>query len=167
MIVVVPVVLTASKIRSEEKRGRIEVIFARSVSRYSMFGSYILIATLGSIFFMLASALGLYGAAAIAAPGILDMGEVVRSALLLVPAILVVMGLSVFLVGLLPKLSGLVWVLFGYSFMTVYFGPLMNLPEWMAKLSPFGHVPELAAQNISILPNVKNVVVVGRCRFGK
>jgi ABC-2 type transport system permease protein len=114
---------------------------------------------------MLASALGLYGASAIAAPGILDMGEVVRTALLLVPAVLVMMGLSVFLVGLMPKLSGLVWVLFGYSFMTVYFGPLMNLPEWMAKLSPFGHVPELAAKNISVMPIAVLMVIATALTF--
>ena len=152
MIAVVPILSTAAKLRSEEKRGRTEVIFARSIGRRSMFGSYIFIAAISSIWLMLCAGLGLYSAAAIAAPGILNLGEVVRSSLMFVPAMWTMMGLSVFLIGLLPRFAGFVWVLFGYSFMTVYFGPLMNLPDWMAKLSPFGQIPQLQAENVSYLP---------------
>jgi len=44
------------------------------------------------------------------------------------------------------KRQGLVWGYLGYSFFAVYFGVLVRLPEWMAKLSPFGFSPQLPVE---------------------
>ncbi|MCL2038525.1 ABC transporter permease [Candidatus Saccharibacteria bacterium] len=150
MIAVVPVILIISRLRGEEKQGRLEPIFARSIKRQHLVLLYTIIATLGSAWFILCAALGLYGASI--PSGLLDAGETIRSALMYAPAILTLLGLAVFLIGLLPKLTGLVWLVLGYSFMTVYLGPLMSLPDWTAKLSPFGLIPQLPVQEFSAAP---------------
>ena len=150
MIAVVPVVIIVAKIRSEEKQGRLEPVLARSVNRKKLILIYTIIAAVGSVGFMLCCALGLYGAAA--STGLLDFGETIRSSLMYLPAILSLLGLAVFLIGLAPKALGLVWLLFAYSFVAVYFGPLMNLPAWTAKLTPFGHIPHSSADSFSATP---------------
>ena len=49
-------------------------------------------------------------------------------------------GLAVILIGWAPRFTGMVWLYLGYSFL-LYTGGMLKLPDWMAKLSPFGHTP--------------------------
>jgi len=165
MVAAVPVITIANKIRSEEKQGRLEPIFARSVKRRHLLFTYTIIATLGSAWFIFCSALGLYLAGA--NTGLLDFGETMRIALFYVPAMLTMLGLTVFLVGLLPKLTGLIWVVFGYSFITVYFGSLLNIPEWAAKLSPFGYHLDLTTERFFTAPLLAlSLLAVALCFIG-
>jgi ABC-2 type transport system permease protein len=165
MIAVVPVIIIANKIRNEEKQGRLEPIFARSVKRRHLLFSYTIIAALGSAWFIFCSALGLYLAGT--GTGLLNFGDTIRIALFYIPAMLAVLGLTVCLVGLLPKLTGLVWVVFGYSFITVYFGPLLNLPTWTAKLSPFGHHLDLTTERFFTTPLfVLSLLAIVLCIIG-
>ncbi|MCL2371604.1 ABC transporter permease [Candidatus Saccharibacteria bacterium] len=150
MVAAIPVVIIANKIRSEEKQGRIEPIFARAIRRRSLLATYTIIAAFGSAWFIFITALGLYAGGA--NTGLLNFSNIVHIALFYVPAILVMLGMAVFLVGFLPKLTSLVWVIFGYSFLTVYFGSLLGLPEWMDRLSPFGYHPDLEASGFVTMP---------------
>ena len=77
------------------------------------------------------------------------------------PALFVMFSIAVFLVGLLPKLKSLVWILFGYSFIMLYFGRLFadKMPEIAPKLSPFGNIPQLPIQEFSIMPLVVLCIV--------
>lgn len=150
LLAAVPVINAAMKIQSEEKRGRMEQVYARSVSRIKMFGGYIFIALIQSVVFMLLLSLGLYGAGM--SSGLLELDALLKAGLVYLPALWTVIGLSVFLVGWVPKLTPLIWVLFAYSFLMAYFGRLLDLPEWCAKITPFGHVPSLPVQELTIWP---------------
>ena len=68
------------------------------------------------------------------------------------PAIWVVLGVAVALYGWLPRFTAAVWILVVYGFFTGYFGRILQLPEWMDKLSPFGHVPQLPAAPMEWTP---------------
>jgi ABC-2 type transport system permease protein len=53
-------------------------------------------------------------------------------------------GVAVFLVGLKPKLTGIVWVYFGYTFFFLFFGQLVEVfPEWLTYLTPYAFVTRL------------------------
>jgi ABC-2 type transport system permease protein len=148
MIAAVPVVLTVLRLRSEETHGRLEQVLARPVKRSSLFAAFGDIAFAESFVVLIAFALGL----ASASGGAIGVGESVKAALVYLPAVYLMAALAMALLGALPKLTPLIWVLFAYSFVTVYFGKLINLPDWMAKLSPFGSIPQLPVQELEILP---------------
>lgn len=63
----------------------------------------------------------------------------------------ILIGLAVFLIGFMPKLAGLTWLYLGYSFLVVYMGAMLELPDWLANLSPFGHIPQIPVEEINIL----------------
>ncbi len=143
-------ITAVTKIRSEENRGRLEQIYSKSVSRTTMFASYIIIAIIQSLLVMLLSALGMYAASY--SSGLLNLDLLIKAALCYVPALLAVAGATVLLVGLLPKLTALIWVLMTYSFVACYFGKLLEFPDWAAKLTPFGHIPQLPVQDFNAAP---------------
>jgi ABC-2 type transport system permease protein len=64
------------------------------------------------------------------------------------PAMLVMIGVAVLLIGFLPKLTSLIWLYVVYSFVVLYLGGLFQLPDWTLKFSPFGYVPQLPVEDM-------------------
>ena len=152
LLIAIPLISSINRLQTEEKRGRLESIMATSISRKTIFGSFILLAVLEAIALTLFGVFGLYAAAS--SSGLVYLGTLMKAALAFLPALLVMIGLTTFLVGLLPKLKSLVWLLFGYSFLMFYFGRLFNMPEIALELSPFGNIPQLPVEKFTVLPLV-------------
>ena len=57
--------------------------------------------------------------------------------------VLVFAGLAVALLGLAPQRASLAWILVTWAVLVASFGPLLRLPDWMEKLSPFGWLPRM------------------------
>ena len=146
----IPVIGTINRMRGEEKRGRMEQIIARAVPRAAVFSSFSIISIAESIVFTFLSAFGLYATSK--GTGILPFETIMGAAFVYVPAILTLAGITALLVGLLPKLTTLVWALFGYSFLMLYFGRLFDVPEWAVRISPFGNTPSVPVQEFSAAP---------------
>ncbi len=148
MLASVPVVLSAMKIYSEEKRGRLDQILSRAVPRLKLYCSYIIIAIIESVIMQFLLAAGMF----LASSGELDLSKVLKASFNHLPALWVMIGLTVFLVGVLPKLTSLIWLVFGYSFIVVYIGSIIDFPKWMAKVTPFGNIPLLPVEDFAPLP---------------
>ncbi|MDR1589823.1 MAG: hypothetical protein LBS51_06475 [Oscillospiraceae bacterium] len=148
MIATVPVALTVMRLRSEEAHGRLEQIIGRSVKRSSLFVGFIVIAFAMSLAALFVTALGMLALSG----GAIGAAAVMKAAFAYLPAMWLIVGLISLLIGAAPKLTPLIWVLFGYSFVAVYFGKVIELPDWMAKLSPFGHIPQLPVQEFALAP---------------
>lgn len=146
----VPVINLVNKIRSEEKHGRLEQIFAKAVPREKTLLSYIVLAFIESFVFLILMALGFFIPAQ--STGGEGLTALMEAALSYLPALWLMLGLCVLLIGLLPKLTSLVWAVFAYSFAMLYFGRLLDLPEWTWKLSPFGSIPQLPVQKFTAAP---------------
>lgn len=146
----VPIINLANKIHNEEKHGRLEPVLARSVGRVKMFVCYIVIAAVESAAVLFCGAMGLYLASA--NTGLVSFETLLKAAMVYLPALWVMMGISVLLVGILPKLTVLNWVVYAYSFAAVYFGRLFDMPEWSIKITPFGNVPQLPVQEFNLIP---------------
>ena len=165
LIVSIPVINCINRLRTEEQRGRLESIIATSVSRKTIFGSFIAIATFEAIALTFFGALGLYVAAS--SSGLIAFGTLMKAAFVYLPALFIMLAIAVFLVGRLPKLTSWVWLLFGYSFLMFYFGRLFNVSEIMLKISPFGNIPQLPVEELSILPLfIMCVIAVVFCAVG-
>jgi ABC-2 type transport system permease protein len=74
-----------------------------------------------------------------------------NAAMVYLPAMWVMIGLAVLLIGCFPQMTGFTWLYLGYSFFVLYLGSLLQFPEWMEKLTPYGHIPQLPVEEMDFL----------------
>ncbi len=162
LIATIPPVMAMNKLRGEEKRERLEHLVSRAVSKQQLIGSYIVLAIVNGFVMIFLSALGLWTAGNAVMEEGLDFGMLFGAAFAYYPAMLVMIALAAFLIGFLPKLTSLIWVYFLYAFFFLYLGNLMQFPEWVGKISPYGHVPKLPIEDVSFMPLfLLSVIAVG------
>lgn len=138
--IVIYVVQSLLRMRGEEVNGTMEPVLATSVSRAKWMASHLLCCSLCTIISLLFLGLG---------AGIASTGEdgasvisMVEAALLQLPAIAVIAGLTIAAFGLLPRFTAaLAWTGLAVSLITgPMFGPMMDLPEEIINISPFSHI---------------------------
>ena len=146
MMAVIPALLTVLRLRREEKSGRLESLLALPVSRGKVLRSFVQLSIMVAIVAMLVSGLGLW----LAVNAVLKDGygflPMLGASLAQLPGMLGIVAVAVFCLGTQPKYTGLAWAYLGYSFVAVYFGGLIGLPEWTAKLSSFSYNPQMPAE---------------------
>lgn len=152
LLATVPPVMAVNKLRGEEKKGRLEQLLAKAVSRTRLMGAYVIIAVVNGFVMLSLGAIGLWSAAAAAMEDGLAFGTIYNAALAYYPAMLVMIGFAVFFAGILPKLTSLVWLYILYSFIVLYLGDLFQIPDWLGQLSPFGHIPEVPLEDVTFMP---------------
>ena len=72
--------------------------------------------------------------------------------LVFAPAVWVLVGLSVAIVGLAPRATIVPWAALAGCFVIGMFGQLLDLPPSIQDLSPFQHVPQYPATGLRVLP---------------
>lgn len=140
------------RLRSEETSMHAEQILATPVSRQRWSASHIAVAVGGTLVVLLAAGLSV-GVSDAAVTG--DLGVVPRAlgaALAYAPAIWVLVGLTVALFGLAPRAAAASWGFLAVCFVIGMFGQLLDLPMWVNDVSPFQHVPQLPAADLTIAP---------------
>jgi ABC-2 type transport system permease protein len=152
IIASVYVVMASLRARVEENAGRAEPVLATPLSRVRWLGSHLVVVVLGSVVMLLAAGLGfgLSGASSMDDTGMI--GALVGAALAYLPALWVTAGVAVVLFGLVPRAAALAWVVPLYAFLVGYLGQILQFPNWMNNLSPFGHVPQLPADDFEPVP---------------
>jgi ABC-2 type transport system permease protein len=106
----------------------------------------------GGTFTLLLAGLG-FGVAGAASTG--DGGLVLSlagAALAYAPALWVTAGVVAVLFGWLPRIAAAAWAVPAYAFLVGYLGQILQFPDWMNDLSPFGHVPQLPAGDLDWTP---------------
>jgi ABC-2 type transport system permease protein len=152
LICVVPVLVAAMKPRSEESDHRTEHILSRSVSRIKYLRGYVSIAFVSSVLFQLATPVGLYSMISSAnLDETIPFSDLLAANLVYLPALWVMIGAAVLLIGLLPKMMALIWGYYGLSFFTAFIGRMMNLPEWLNRITPFTYIPQIPVDEINYL----------------
>ncbi|MCL2037078.1 MAG: hypothetical protein FWG83_06820 [Oscillospiraceae bacterium] len=139
----IPVLQFMLKVRTQEKRGYSENLLSRSVSRYAQMRGYFIIAVVSAILMPLMNAVGFWGGSHAVMEEPIRFTNWLLACSVYIPAILVLLGVAAVLNGFLPKFTSWAWWYLGFSFVILYLGQIMNLPQWLGKLSPFGHVPML------------------------
>lgn len=150
MICTIPPLMMILKLKGEENNNRIEHILSRAVSRTRTMGSYFALAMLVSIVMLFLGFFGLWSASAAVLEEPIAFGMMLEAAMVYLPAIWLMIGIVVLLIGVRPQLTGFIWAYLGYSFLVVYLGGLLQFPEWMGKLSPFGHIPQLPVEELQL-----------------
>ncbi|MCK8059133.1 MULTISPECIES: ABC transporter permease [unclassified Fusibacter] len=146
----IPTAHILMKLRSEEKHNHIEHLLGRSVSRFRILFSYVTLAVVVSLIMSFFGTYGLYSVGSSVSTSPLSFSTMMRGSLAYLPAVWIFIGLSVLLLGTLPRVIKLTWVYLGFSFGAVYFEGIFQVPGWMVKLSPFAHVPKIPVEDYSL-----------------
>ncbi len=147
-------VRTALRLRAEEEGLRAEPLLATATPRMNWAGSHLAFAVLGPVVMMTLA--GVVAALTYGATVGDLTGEVTRlaeTALLSIPAVWVMAGLTVALFGLAPRLSLLAWAFLAGFLIVGLLGQVLQFPQWAIDLSPFSHTPTLPG-TISAVPLV-------------
>jgi ABC-2 type transport system permease protein len=145
MLAMVPLLMFILKAKSEETDSRTEKIIAAPIRRKKYLAGFAIIAFISAVLIQLALALGMYSVAAsvLPDPSELTLSYLLEANLVYVPALWVIIGIAILLIGLKPKLTGAIWGYFAYSFLIVFIGRIDILPAFMSYITPMGHVPQL------------------------
>ena len=143
---------SALRLRSEETAGRAEPVLATPTSRTRFAASHLTIAFGGTLAVMVVLGLtfGVSDAAVTGNTG--AIGQSVGAALLFVPAVWLLIGLTTTLVGCFPRATPIAWAVLGVCFVIGMFGQLLDLAGWVQDASPFQHVPRYPADDVRLLP---------------
>jgi ABC-2 type transport system permease protein len=140
--------------RGEESAGRAAVVLATATSRPSFGASHLAIALAGSVLLLAVGGVG-EGIGVVLStgdPGV--MPRLVGASLAHVPAMWVLGGIAALVFGFAPRAVMVVWGAFALCFFLGLFGELLDVPAWLIDVSPFSHIPDAPATNVTLSPLV-------------
>lgn len=152
MIATIPVLQGILRLRTEEKEGRLEGMLAGALSRHRLLGSYIIAAVWSSLLLLFMAGLGMGLTGSQSMQDSSYVSALIQAGLAFTPALWVVIGLAVVLIGVIPKLSSYSWALPVFAFLVIYLGAPLQMPEWLMNFSPYQHIPRLPAESWAWLP---------------
>lgn len=125
----------------EERAQHAEALLATKVERRRWALSHFIIALGGSSFMLLLAGLGFGLSAMVATNDTGTMATLVSSALVYLPAVWAMAGISAVVFGIIPRARALPYALLLYSLVLFMFVGHLDIPRWMIRISPFGYVP--------------------------
>ncbi|GAB3308893.1 ABC transporter permease [Epidermidibacterium keratini] len=158
MIVGLYVVSTILTLRTDETSGRAELLLGTPATRMSWFASHLGFAVAGSLILLLIFGGGLTLSSLIAGTE-LSGGVVLGSALVQLPAVLILAGVVAVVVGWIPSASGLGWAAGGLALAIGLFGPVLDLPTAVLRLSPYYSVPKVTESGTDWAPIVIQLAI--------
>lgn len=144
----------ALRLRVEETTFRAEPILATRISRVRWAASHVAIALGGTTVLMLV--FGVFGGFAYgaAADDMAGFGRVLVAALVQLPSVWVLTGITVLVFGFAPALVLAGWGALVVFLMLGQLGPILGLPQWAMDISPFTHTPKLLGGEFAAMPLV-------------
>ncbi|MCT2537286.1 ABC transporter permease [Aquibacillus koreensis] len=167
LLATIPPIMAINKLYGEEKKGRIDHLLGRTVSRTRLILSYVIIAVVNGFVMLSLATFSLWASGTAVVEGGLSFGKIYGGALAYYPAMVVMIGISALLIGFIPKLTSLVWLYVFYSFIVLYLGGLFQFSDWVGQISPFGFVPRYPVEEIDFLSMlVLSVIALGLIAAG-
>ncbi len=141
-------VSSALRPRSEEDQGRLEALAATALPRRRWLLGHLAVTVVGTAVVMVITGLGVglgYGLVSD------DWGRywrLVGACVVMIPPVLVLGALARALHGWLPRAATLAWLGLVFCAVVLYFGDLLDFPQWVLDLSPFTHVGTYPAGSV-------------------
>jgi ABC-2 type transport system permease protein len=143
---------SALHVRGEETGGHAESLLATALPRWRWAAAQLAVTIAGSIVVVGAAGLGLgVGYALVTGDG----SAVVRLSSATVPyvvPVLVLVGLTWLVYGLLPRRASVGWLLLTFCVVVMLFGDVLRFPQWIIDISPFSHLALVPAQSFAWSP---------------
>ncbi len=143
------------QIRGEEVRSRAEYGLSVPMSRTTWLGAHltIVVAAVLGILAAVGLAMGMGAAMSLEADGATYFADLFLAGLLQAPAVLCVIGIVTALLGWLPRIAAPVgWLIVGFTGLMGSFGSLLELPDLVLDLNPFGHLADYPVEAIAWAP---------------
>jgi len=149
LVCIAPVIILMFKLTGEELAQRTEHVLSGAVSRTNHLAGYVIIAFIASVLIPFLTSLGLWAVGFFMMDSPIAFGVMLLAIMVYVPALWVMLGIAVFIVGRFPKATMLCWAYYGYIFVAGFFGGMLGLPVWAMRLSPVYFVPQLPLEEVS------------------
>lgn len=147
-------VASALRVHAEETAGRAEPVLATAVSRWRYLLSPLVVTVVGAFALVTIGGLGIGVADALVRRSADDIPRLVALSWVQLPAVLVLVGFAVLLVGWASRATALAWAAVGFVVVLGWLGGLLRLPEWVADLNPFQHLPQVPVEDLTVMPLV-------------
>lgn len=149
LVATIPALITLLKINGDEKKGYLEQIHAHGISRFKIFGSYTLVGLLTGSIGLFLGIIGMGAAGNTTMKHPIALTRFLRGFVGYWPALLVIVGITLIIVAYLPRIQQFVWILPIYGLFSLYLGPMMDLPKWMTKITPYGWINNVPTAHIN------------------
>lgn len=142
-------VILLTKMVNEERKNRLEALYALPLSRLKVYSTYLLTAILSVI---LAQFLALFGIfiEQLGNKNALSFLEMMKSGMIWLVAVIFVLAILSLLLGLVPRLAELIWVYLAFLLFMTYLGKLLSLPKWLENLSIYNYIPKLPVEKMNL-----------------
>jgi putative exporter of polyketide antibiotics len=143
----------ALRLRSEEQEQRAEYLLAAPVSRITWAAGHLVFSILGPAVALAAAGLaaGLVHGADTGHVGH-EVPRVLGGAMIQLPAVWVLCGLTVALFGLFPRIAMGAWAVLAAFFVLGQFGEALRFDHVLLDVSPFSHVPKIPGGEFAVTP---------------
>ena len=149
MIVSAFAIISAAGLRAEESGFRTEPVLATGVSRPGWLLSWTTVTLLGSAWLMLLAGIGEGLGASASVDDWSLFGSTVLGHLAQTASVWVLLGLTIALYGLAPRLLSLPWIVFAASAMLALFGGMLQLDDAVLDASIFTHIGQYPSEDLS------------------
>ena len=143
---------SALRPRGEEEGGRVEPLLATALPRLRGLRGHNAVTALGSLLVLAGAGAGLGGGYLIVTG---DGGALLRlglPVLAYLPAVLLLAAVALLVYAVHPRLAVLAWLPLVVAVVVMFFGDLLDLPQWFQDLSPFEHLALVPAQPMRWTP---------------
>ncbi len=166
-------VSTVLRLRADETALLVEPVLAAGVSRLRVLGAPAAAGfVVPAVLMLLAGSAAGTVADATLDDGVNHLGQVLTSAVVQIPAVWVIVGVALALVGVAPHWTGAAWGGLAFSALVAQIGPILDLPALVLNLSPFSAVPRVgggvavpAAPLVTLTLLAAGLIVVGVVGF--
>lgn len=134
------------RIYNEEMSSRVAPLLAGATTRWKVFISHVAIAFIGPAIGLTLSAC-MIAFIATSKGASVNAWDIIRQALVELPAVWVLIGISVATIGARPVVRFVSWMAIVVTFALTILGPLFNLWDWVLGISPLWHVPNVVDLN--------------------
>ncbi|WP_277678243.1 ABC transporter permease [Gracilibacillus dipsosauri] len=159
----IPALITFLKIKGEEKKERLGMLLTGTVSRWNIVGVYYLIGILLSTISQFLAVYGLWISSSFVMEEPIPFINFWKAGMAYLPASWFLLTIALCIFGFLPKWTPIIWGYLVFSFIVVYLGEMLDLPEWLAQLSSYSHIPQLPVEAFDWLPII---VLIGLSLIG-
>ncbi|MCS5479231.1 polyketide antibiotic transporter [Corynebacterium sp. YIM 101645] len=134
-------VTSVLRLRREEREGRLTALLLSGFSRPRVLAGWFAVAAVEAVLLMVVLGAGLGLGMVFGSGGGGWSGEMALASLAYVPTVLLHGAISALLLGWLPRLAALSWLVVSWSALVLFLGQLLRLPDWAMALSPLWHAP--------------------------
>ncbi len=156
---------SALRLRSEESLGRVEALLSTALPRRTWAASHFAVTVLGSVLVVASAGVGTGISYGLIIGDSSQIWRLTAAALVHIPAVLILAGLTYVFVGFAPRLAVVSWVALVFCLVVMMFGEAFKLPNWVNDISPFRHTPLLPGADFRLVPILTELTVAAVLMF--